>query len=243
MSMRVGAYVDGFNLYYRAKDQFRDLDPATRWKWLDLRALVTSLAGWRGSVVERVVYCTALRGRTGDPTSLADQETYLGALAESGSIDHVEFGVYVSRMKTGLLVDTATKPAVVVPAPGPPGLPARQVRTADGTAGLLVSIEAYEEKGSDVNVGTHLLHDVLTGRVDAAVVVSNDSDLALPLRLAREHVPVGTVNPGRTQLAGRLKGTPAEGVGGHWWRRLGPDDFTRHQLPDRVGSHRRPSGW
>jgi hypothetical protein len=102
----------------------------------------------------------------------------------------------------------------------------------------LVSIESFEEEGSDVNVGTHLLHDVLTGRIDAAIVISNDSDLAL--RLARAYVPPGTVNPGRTALAGRLKGGPTDGVGGH---RLRPADFLRHQLPDRVGPHRRPPGW
>jgi len=41
-----------------------------------------------------------------------------------------------------------------------------------------------EEKGSDVNVATHLLLDALAQppAMDAAIVISNDSDLELPVR-------------------------------------------------------------
>ena len=77
-------------------------------------------------------------------------------------------------------------------------------------ARFLVSVLNWEEKGSDVNVATHLLLDVLGGAVDAAVVVSNDSDLELPLRRVRERVPVGLVNPGANQLAG-IVNTNAKG--------------------------------
>lgn len=241
--MRVGAYVDGFNLYYRGRDQFRQAPGGMQWKWLDIRSLVSAFTQWDASQIERVVYCTALRDRAGDPTSLADQRTYLQALEASGSVDHVEYGVYVSRVKNGLLVDAQRKPARVVRPPAPPDVPARPVTAADGTSGLLVSIEAFEEKGSDVNVGSHLLWDVLTARVDAAIVISNDSDLALPLQLARQRVPVGTINPGLTPTAARLRGKPDEGAGRHWWRRLGLQDFLDHQLPEQVGSCRRPAGW
>lgn len=241
--MRVGVYVDGFNLYYAGRDHFRRPDPPERWKWLDIRSMASSFAGWEGSRVDRVVYCTALRDRDGDTTSLADQSTYLGALQLHGSVDHIEYGVYVSRIKNGVLVDRTTSPLAVIEAPGPAGLPARPVRLANGATGLLVGVQCFEEKGSDVNVGTHLMYDVLTGRVDAAIVVSNDSDLALPVRLARQRVPVGTINPGLRPLAGRLRGTPTDGVGRHWWRRLSADDFVLHQLPERVGPHSRPVGW
>lgn len=140
------------------------------------------------------------------------------------------------------MTGASSRPSPVRP-PAPPGLPARPVTTADGTSGLLVSIEAFEEKGSDVNVGSHLLWDVLTDRIDAAIVVSNDSDLALPLHLARQRVPVGIVNPGLTPTAARLRGKPDEGAGGHWWRRLARSDFLGHQLPDSIGSCRCPAEW
>jgi hypothetical protein len=74
----------------------------------------------------------------------------------------------------------------------------------------MVSHAHREEKGSDVNVGAHMLLDVLQGHMDAAMVFSNDSDLAFPVREARQRVPVGTVNPSTSPTAGKLKGTPAD---------------------------------
>jgi len=79
--------------------------------------------------------------------------------------------------------------------------------------------------------------------LDAVIVISNDSDLALPIRLARQHVPVGLLNPSQKPLATRLQGKPSDGVGQHWWRTLTPADFTAHQMPNPVGSLWRPVGW
>src|SRR5690606_29733274 len=64
-----------------------------------------------------------------------------------------------------------------------------------------------EEKGSDVNLATHLIHDAYEGRFECAVVVSNDSDLLKPIRIVKEHLklPVGILNPHKhpsKQLAG-----------------------------------------
>jgi hypothetical protein len=78
----------------------------------------------------------------------------------------------------------------------------------------MATVRKREEEGSDVNVPSHLLFDVLVGVVDAAIVVTNDSDLELPLRMARSHVPVGTVNPSTNPTAGALKGRPEDGWGG-----------------------------
>jgi hypothetical protein len=64
-----------------------------------------------------------------------------------------------------------------------------------------------EEKGSDVNLGAHLVHDALTGACTKAIVVTNDSDLALPIRMAvQAGVPVGLVNPHDPRpMSGHLK--------------------------------------
>ena len=40
-----------------------------------------------------------------------------------------------------------------------------------------------EEKGSDVNLGTHLIMDAYENKFDVAIVVSNDSDLAEPIKI------------------------------------------------------------
>jgi hypothetical protein len=115
--------------------------------------------------------------------------------------------------------------------------------TSAGHDVILAMTRRREEKGSDVNVAAHLLRDIFTGAVDAAVVITNDSDLGLPLRMARAVIPVGTVNPQTGYLAGALRGLPTDGRGRHWWRQLQPTDFRSHQLPDPVGKYRKPRGW
>ena len=70
-----------------------------------------------------------------------------------------------------------------------------------------------EEKGSDVNLASHLLVDGFTGKYEVAVVVSNDADLLEPHpRLVRAvlGLPVGVVKVGRAarlrlRQAGRLR--------------------------------------
>jgi hypothetical protein len=78
-------------------------------------------------------------------------------------------------------------------------------------ATFMASVATYEEKGSDVNVAAHLLVDVLAGGFDAAVVISNDSDLRWPVQEARRRVPVGVVNPGSGYTAGHLSGVSTAG--------------------------------
>ena len=53
-----------------------------------------------------------------------------------------------------------------------------------------------EEKGSDVNLAVHLLNDAWLDAYECAVVVSNDSDLAEAMHLARERGKViGLIPP------------------------------------------------
>jgi len=45
-----------------------------------------------------------------------------------------------------------------------------------------------EEKGSDVNLASHLLLDAFYKRFEVAVVISNDSDLVTPIRMVQEQM-------------------------------------------------------
>ena len=45
-----------------------------------------------------------------------------------------------------------------------------------------------EEKGSDVNLAAHMLIDGIKGRYKVAVVISNDSDLATPIRMVKDEL-------------------------------------------------------
>jgi NYN domain len=56
---------------------------------------------------------------------------------------------------------------------------------APPTPATLVKVVKIEEKGSDVNLATWLLIDAFDKAFDAAVVITNDSDLAEPIRQVR----------------------------------------------------------
>lgn len=241
--MRVGAYVDGFNLYYGGRGLCGRGTPG--WRWLDLRALLGARLGWDDAALTTITYCTAVIDAATNPSGYHDQDIYLRALRAARSVDHIEYGSYVARVKQSPLAVRAS------PQNGRPEVVHPQwpivVQDAHGRpihdAVFMVSYAHREEKGSDVNVASHLLVDVLTGAIDAAIVVSNDSDLKFPIRYARTKVPVGVVNPTDNYTAGALRGKPDDGVGRHWWRSLTADDFRASQLPDEVSALTKPDGW
>lgn len=246
-SLRVGVYVDAFNLYYGGRESCGRGTPG--WRWLDIRALATTLVSWRrdwaGALLDRVVYCTAQIDAANNPSGHADQDVYLKALLASGSVDHIELGYYVARVKRGPLALADGKGRPRVARAGWTGLvmPYDSLNTPMPDASFLVSYATREEKGSDVNIASHLLTDTLRGEIDAAVVISNDSDLRYPIDQVRQIIPVGTVNPTPKQTAGALRGTRDDGVGRHWWIKLTAADFKNHQLPDPAGGYTRPSEW
>jgi len=206
------------NLYYGGRRLCGGDRPG--WRWLDPSALVERLIvrhpDWStsGAALDRLVYCTTLFAGDMNRRSRRDQEAHLAALGSDYRIE-VEKGRFTKR----------------------------RVRGDTEEDGVSVTIMVPEEKGSDVNLASHLLIDIYVERIDAAVVVSNDSDLRLPVQHARTRVPVGTVNPRGRDTAADLRGNPGDGVGGHWWHRLGSDDFFVSQLPDVVAGVRKPDGW
>ena len=244
--MRVGVYVDGFNLYYGGRGLCGK--SVAGWRWLDIRALAARLiaqnSSWTGATVDRVVYCTARISGADNPTGSREQDIYLRALARSGSADHIEYGNYVHRVAVGPLATPDKKGRPVLVHPGGPVMVQDAAGADDPSAVFLVRVARREEKGSDVNVASHLLLDVMDNRIDAAIVISNDSDLKFPVTTARSRVPVGTVNPTKGYTAGDLRGTPGAGAGNHWWYQLTAQDFQTCQLPDpATGGITKPIPW
>jgi NYN domain len=245
MRMRVGVYVDGYNLYYGGRSSCGR--STAGWRWLDIRAMAESLvnerANWPAAQVTRVIYCTVRVDATESPSSYADQDVYLKALSAVGSVDHIELGNYVARVKSApLAVQQPNGRPKLVTAKWPVMIQDR-TGAAVSDARFMVSVAHREEKGSDVNVASHLLLDVLRGDVDAALVISNDSDLRFPIQQARERVPVGLVNPTPSQTAGVLRASAATGAGRHFWRKLTVGDFRHHQLANPARSYYMPNGW
>lgn len=101
--MRVGVYIDGYNLYYGGRGLLGGRGVAG-WKWLDLRVLAQQLldahSGWSQATADQVVYCTARISGAGNQTGQRDQDVYLRALRAAGAVDHIEYGTYVTRVAT-----------------------------------------------------------------------------------------------------------------------------------------------
>lgn len=99
-----------------------------------------------------------------------------------------------------------------------------------------------EEKGSDVNLAAHLLRDAYRKDCDCAVIVSNDSDLLMPIRMAKSDcgLVIGMVLP-RPQGSVELKSLadftihPREHV-------LAASQFPA-TFPDAHGVLHKPQGW
>lgn len=243
--MRIGVYVDGFNLYYGGRDSCGK--GAAGWRWLDIRSLSEDLIGrrrdWQDASVERIVYCTARISANSNPDGANEQDIYLKALSAGNVVDLIEYGHYVARVKTApLATENKSGKPVLATARWP-----IKVQDRDATpvpdARFMVSYAHREEKGSDVNVASHLLLDALGEKIDGAIVISNDSDLRFPIQRVRERIPVGTVNPTRRYRAGALGGDASSGAGRHWWLNLQATDFRSHQLSDPCGGYSKPPPW
>jgi hypothetical protein len=211
--MRTIVYVDGFNLYYGCLR-------GTPYRWLDLNALCRALLP-KNDVVAIKYFTATVAARPGDPDQPNRQMAYLRALR---TIPHLEIhlGHFLSH-------------TVRMPEPIPPGAPT----TAKPT---YVQVVKTEEKGSDVNLATHLLVDAFDSRFDVAALITNDSDLAAPVRVVcgRLKKPVGIICP-REHVSTTLRGCATfikkirEGV-------LRTSQFAV-ELTDRDGTFRKPATW
>jgi hypothetical protein len=109
-----------------------------------------------------------------------------------------------------------------------------------------------EEKGSDVNLASHLLLDGFRSHYDSAIVISGDSDLITPIRMVRDDLslPVGVLNPQR--LSGPNAPTPRKNAGlqhaasfyqnGVTWNQLVAAQFP-DTLTDAKGTFHKPPSW
>ncbi len=159
--MKAYAYIDGFNLYYRAVK-------GTSYKWLNIRQMCEILVP--EYLIDRVKYFTAPVSGKDDPDKPVRQQAYFRALQTIGC--EIIPGKFLSR-----------------------DVPMRLA--ADKTQTVMVT--KTEEKGSDVNLASHLLIDGFDRNYDAAIVLTNDSDLTMPIRYVRDTLGlvVVVINPDR----------------------------------------------
>ena len=158
------------NIYIDGFNLYYGCVKGTPYKWLDVAKMCRLLLPH--DEIQRIKYFTAeVKPRPNNPDQPLRQRTFLRALRTIPNLEII-FGTFLSH-------------EVTMP------------RSPLGSG--YVKVIKTEEKGSDVNIATHLLLDGFRNNYELAVVVSNDSDLLLPIRVVTEQFgkPVGLLNPQR----------------------------------------------
>lgn len=119
----------------------------------------------------------------------------------------------------------------------------RKRRPVDLSLTKFVWIHDMEEKGSDVNLATHLLLDAMKGDMESALVITDDTDQIEPLRRVRTDlgIAVGVASPRQRRDLSQI-------VRAAYFRPIWPEWLEEHQFPDRITADdgriiERPSEW
>lgn len=187
----------------------------TSYKWVDLLALSKQMIQPTNNIV-RIKYFTArVKPNRKKPDQHVHQDAYLQA---------IQTHIPCLEVIEGTFLTSITKMPIAQPAAGGP---------------KFIDVIKSEEKGSDVNLAVHLVNDACESAFDVALVISNDSDLAEAIRLARlKGKPVGVANPDPTkQMNFKLYDVAS------FRRRIESKHLRAAQMPNQVGNFSKPSDW
>jgi hypothetical protein len=200
----------------------------TSFRWLDLEAFCRLLLPKND--VRKIKYFTArMSARPGKPDTPLRQQAYLRALGTLPSVE-VYFGHYLAHARW-------------MPLAAPGGGVLLDVNGKVQFAEVLRN----EEKGSDVNLASHLVHDAHRGEFEVGVVISNDSDLSTPIELVTRDLglPVGVVNPHATNPGSR-QSVQLRRVAS-FLKEIRPGGLRKCQFPpvlaDSDGAFSKPATW
>ena len=188
----------------------------TPYRWLDIAKLCAIYLPSHD--INKIRYFTApLLPRAENPGQAQRQQIYLRALLTIPNIS-MHYGHFLTS-----------------------NVPMRLAYPAPDSGNTAVVVKS-EEKGTDVNIASYMLLDAFDRDCEISVVISNDSDLATPLRIVRERfgLSVGLLNPHRNRsqvMAGNAD----------FYRRIRRGPLGASQFPDRMhdaaGAFTKPLGW
>jgi uncharacterized LabA/DUF88 family protein len=189
----------------------------TLFKWLN-PALLSSLL-LQGHNISKIRYFTAhIQSRPHDPDAPNRQQIYLRALRTIPNLE-IHLGQFLTH-------------AVWMPSATSTTNPPKNLQ-----------VLKTEEKGSDVNLASHVLMDGFRKSYDLAVLITNDSDLLEPINMVRKDLglKVGILNPG--QHPSRVLLPPTV----NFMKRIRSGVLKASQfsqsLSDANGTFQKPSTW
>lgn len=207
--MKTIVYIDGFNLYYAIRNR--------NCKWLNPMALAKRVLSPKFTI-QAIKYYTARVSGIVDPGQPRRQQIYFSALKTIPEIQiilgnflaktvyrplanipianrEIIYGPQVSVLPAGnhqVMKDLSradSKQEIMTVGSYPLKNASKiNVRLVPMQNGVRVQVHWMEEKGSDVNLASHLINDAWSGRYDAAAVLSNDTDLVEPIRVVTKEL-------------------------------------------------------
>ena len=188
----------------------------TPYRWLDLATLFELLLP--SLTVNRIRFFTApLLRRPENPGQFQRQQIYLRAIQTIPNLS-LHYGYFLTSTVTMRLE--------------------HPLRDGSTTARVVKT----EEKGTDVNIASHLLLDAFDHECDTTVIVSNDSDLLPAIRFIKERfgLTVWILNP-------HQKRSWALADIADFYRPIRRGPLSASQFPDRMqdaaGAFTKPPGW
>ncbi len=215
-------YIDGFNLYNGLKRRAKAKGLSEpQYRWLNLAKLAEFvLPEFEVQVVR--YFTSPVKRRPADPGAGQRQQVFLRALRTLPNLT-IHEGYFQKNEVYRHFAHDPEDGAVVID---------------------------YKEKGSDVNLATMLLVDTFRGdpkydrRPQAAAIMSDDSDLALPLTLAKAELEHGVtlLNPNvGSRPARKLRGIASV------YRSISDSAFAACVFPDSLvdkkGTITKPPAW
>ncbi len=183
-------------------------------KWLDVAEMCSRLLPAHN--ITKIKYFTArIKPNPDDPRQQLRQEIYLRALRTISNLEII-FGKFQ-----------------VLP---------KYQRLAKGAGYGVVRVINTEEKQTDVNIASHLIHDAHCGHFSAAVIVSNDSDLLAPVRIVKDCIgkTMGVISPAQIPCRELIKAAT-------FFKAITAGTLQACQFPssinDQHGTIHRPPEW
>jgi len=204
------------NIYVDGFNFYFGCVKGTPFKWLNIAELCRlSLPGHYH--IHRIRYFTAhVKPRATDPQQTARQQKYLRALQTIPNL----------TIHLGRFLESHVRMPLVSPRPNGPAT---------------VEVVKTEEKGSDVNIATYLLVDAYERDFEAAVIITDDSDLVEPINIVRRRL-----NHHVTVLSPRGKSRELAKVATRF-RKINFDHLAASQfapiLTDAAGQIEKPESW
>lgn len=259
--LRTNIYIDGFNLYFGSLKK-------SNYKWLDVAKMCSLLLPEKNNI-QNIKYFTAqVSARLNDPQQPVRQQMYYRALRTIPNLK-IMCGQFQTRRVRMPMVNAEydrgqNKNNHILcfrsnnEGDGQPEAVRQHLYYSQtdlhnfDVHAVFTQVpkdkiqSAYvlrtDEKGSDVNLATHLVYDACKDDFDVAVVISNDSDLyeAIRLSIGLGKI-VGVINPQQKPVSKKLASVATfvrpirEGV-------LKASQFP-NPMRDSVGEFHKPSDW